>query len=237
MALLYLPALSPFSEDITLFSDASNSGWGAWSSTLSTYGKWSPDERKLHINIRELKSVLYAFLSLFRSTFSCSILIRSDNSTVVSYINKQGGTSCSILCGLALELWQFCVKRNINISSLHIAGKLNVRADKLSRLEVSDHDYFLSSSMFSSLSEAISFPLKVDLFADRLNYKIPNYISWHNDPYSSLVNAFSFKWIENVYLFPPIPLIDRVLNKFENDEVTNGLIICPYWPSKPWYSK
>ena len=230
-------SLSPFSEDITLFSDASNSGWGAWSSTLSTYGKWSPDERKQHINIRELKSVLYAFLSLFRSTFSCSILIRSDNSTVVSYINKQGGTSCSILCGLALELWQFCVNRNINISSLHIAGKLNVRADKLSRLEVSDHDYFLSSSMFSSLSEAISFPLKVDLFADRLNYKIPNYISWHNDPYSSLVNAFSFKWVGNVYLFPPIPLIDRALNKFENDKVINGLIICPYWPYKPWYSK
>ena len=94
-----------------------------------------------------------------------------------------------------------------------------------------------SSSVFSSLSKAIAFPLKIDLFADRLNYKISNYISWDNDPYSSLVNAFSFKWLENVYLFPPIPLIDRVLNKFENDKVTNGLIICPYWPSKPWFPK
>ena len=230
-------SLSPFSEDITLFSDASNSGWGAWSSNLSSYGKWSLDERMDHINIKELKSVLFAFLSLFRSTFSCSILIRSDNSTVVSYINKQGGTSCKILCGLALELWQFCVSRSISISALHIAGELNSYADKLSRLEASDHDYFLSSSMFSSLSKAIDFPLKLDLFADRLNHKISKYISWHNDPYSSLVNAFSFKWLENVYLFPPIPLIDRVLNKFENDKVKNGLIICPYWPSKPWFPK
>ena len=229
-------SLSPFSEDITLFSDASNSGWGAWYSNHSVYGSWSPAESEEHINIRELRSVLFSFLSLFRTTFSCSILIRSDNSTVVSYINKQGGTSCRILCDLTLELWDFCVSRDINISALHIAGELNIRADKLSRLKLTDHDYSLSPSMFSSLSNAISFPLKVDLFANRLNFKISNYISWHNDPYSSLINAFSFKWIENVYLFPPIPLIDKVLNKFNNDKVLNGLIICPYWPSKPWFS-
>ena len=173
---LPLRSLSHFSEDITLFYFARNSGLDAWSSTLSTYGKWSPDEWKQHINIKELKSVLYAFLPLFRSTFSCSILIRSDNSTIVSYINKQGGTSCSILCCLALELWQLCVNLSINILAVHIAGELNIRTDKLSLLEESDHDYFLSSSMFSSLSKAISFPLKVDLFANRLNYKIPNYI-------------------------------------------------------------
>ena len=229
-------SLSPFSEDITLFSDASNSGWGAWYSNHSVYGSWSLAESKEHINIRELKSVLFSFLSLFRTTFSCSILIRSDNSTVVSYINKQGGTSCRILCDLALDLWKFCLSRDINISALHIAGELNIRADKLSRLKLTDHDYSLSSSMFSSLSNAISFPLKVDLFASRLNFKLSNYISWHNDPYSSLVNAFSFKWIENIYIFPPIPLIEKILNKFNNDKVLNGLIICPYWPSKPWFS-
>ena len=230
-------SLSSFSADFTLFSDASNSGWGAWYLNHSVYGPWSLAESKEHINIRELKSVLLSFLSLFRSTYSCSILIRSDNSTVVSYINKQGGTSCKILCNLALDLWQFCIIHNINISALHIAGELNSRADKLSRLKVSDHDYSLSLSLFTSLSKAISFPLKVDLFASRLNFKISNYISWHNDPYSSLVNAFSFKWLENVYLFPPIPLIDKALIKFEQDKVLNGLIICPYWPSKPWYSK
>ena len=91
--------------------------------------------------------------------------------------------------------------------------------------------------MFSSLSQAISFPLKLDAFASRINYKLSNYISWHKDPYSSLVNAFSLKWVKHIYLFPPIPLIDRVLDKFENDNVTNGLLICPYWPSKPWFPR
>ena len=136
-------SLSSFSADFTLFSDASNSGWGAWYLNHSVYGHWSLAESKEHINIRELKSVLLSFLSLFRSTYSCSILIRSDNSTVVSYINKQGGTSCKILCNLALDLWQFCINHNINISALHIAGELNSRADKLSRLKVADHNYSL----------------------------------------------------------------------------------------------
>ena len=36
---LPLRSLSHFSEDITLFDFARNSGLGAWSSTLSTYGK------------------------------------------------------------------------------------------------------------------------------------------------------------------------------------------------------
>ena len=230
-------SLSPFSADIILFSDASNSGWGAWTSSDSVFGKWSLSESKLHINFLELKSVYYAFLSLFRTTFSCSILVRSDNSTVVSYLNKQGGTCSKILCDLALDIWNFCVIRNICIKATHIAGELNTQADRLSRLNVMDHDYSLFPSIFSTLSNAIPFPLKVDLFASHLNYKISNFISWHNDPYSSLVNAFSFKWSENVYIFPPIPLIDRVLNKFENDKVINGLLICPYWPSKSWFPR
>ena len=100
-------SLSPFSADITLFSDASNSGWGAWCSTGTVSGKWSEEEAVLHINILELLAVLFAFQSLFRSTYSCAVLVKSDDSTVVAYINKQGGTTCKKLCDLALSLWHF----------------------------------------------------------------------------------------------------------------------------------
>ena len=96
----------------SITSDASKIGWGAWNSSSSVHGKWSSSERELHINILELKSVDLSFLSLFQTTYSCSILIRLDNSTAVSYINKQGGTCCKILCGLALKIWEFCVNHN-----------------------------------------------------------------------------------------------------------------------------
>ena len=229
-------SLSPFSADITLFSDASNSGWGAWTSDDEVFGKWSLSEQKFHINFLELQAVFLAFQALFRSTYDCSILVMSDNMTVVSYINKQGGTSSRVLCDLSLSLWQFCVNHGISLSSAHVAGIHNSRADKLSRLDSLDHDYYLLPSAFSSVSAALSFPLCMDLFASRLNYKISPYVSWHNDPFSSFVNAFSFKWNKGVYLFPPLPLLEKVLGKIDCDNVLYGFIVCPFWPSQPWFA-
>ena len=115
-------SLSPFSADFTIFTDASNSGWGAWTSSNSVSGKWSESENEFHINALELLAVLYAFQSLYRTTYSCSILVKSDNSTVGAYINKQGGTTCRKLCNLAIELWEFCVVRNIRLAASHVAG-------------------------------------------------------------------------------------------------------------------
>ena len=125
----------------------------------------------------------------------------------MSHVNKQGGTAARDLCNLALSLWEFCVARDITISATHIAGVENDRADWLSRLDFLDQDYFLSSS-----------------------------VSWHSDPLSSLVDAFSIKWVDNIYLFPPLPLLSKVFDKFIADNVIHGLIICPYWPSQPWFS-
>ena len=86
------------------------------------------------------------------------------------------------------------------------------------------------------IQDKLSFPLYIDCFASRLNFKLPHFVSFLSDPLSSMVNAFSFKWLENVYLFPPLPLINKVICKFISDSVTKGLIISPYWPSRPWFS-
>ena len=45
-----------------------------------------------------------------------SLLIRSDNTTVVSYINFQGGTHSPSLCLLTIELWEWCIQRGIQLS-------------------------------------------------------------------------------------------------------------------------
>ena len=228
--------LSPFSASLSLISDASLSGWGAWTSEgENVFGSWSSEEATWHINVLELKAVLFAFQCLFRSTYNTSILIKSDNTTVVAYINKQGGTTSKVLCDLALELWAFCIHRNLCIYASHIAGVSNDRADELSRRSSSEHSYFLLQESFDSMCDSLSFSLSLDCFASRLNNKLPAFISRFKDPSSSLVNAFSVSWSDNVYLFPPIPLIFTALTKFRADEVARGVIICPYWPSQPWF--
>ena len=147
-------SLSPFSASLSVVTDASLSGWGAWSSTGETvFGRWSLEESNLHINVLELKAVLFAFQCLFRSSSNVSIGIKSDNTTVVAYINKQGGTASKILCDLAIELWEFCIHRNIFISASHISGESNVRADELSRRSNSEHSYFLVQETFDSICD------------------------------------------------------------------------------------
>ena len=54
-------SISPFSSSLTLYSDASLDGWGGWSSLgCETSGPWSFSEKRLHINILELKAVLFS---------------------------------------------------------------------------------------------------------------------------------------------------------------------------------
>ena len=61
-------------------------------------------QSRLHIYLLELLAVFLAFQSFEDLIFGQSILIRSDNSTVVSYINHQGGTPSPSLCNLTLDL-------------------------------------------------------------------------------------------------------------------------------------
>ena len=229
-------SLSPFVATQELYCDASLTGWGSWTSEgKEAFGAWSDKEAELHINVLEGLAVLFAFKCFYKSTYNSSILVRSDNTSVVAYINKQGGTGCSRLCDIALEIWEFCVSRNISISASHLSGVANVRADKLSRLEHSDHSYFLSQEVFDEIADSLDFSLDVDCFASRLNFKLPKFVSHYYDPLSFWVNAFSLGWSDNVYLFPPIPIIQRVLDKFIADGTGRGLLICPYWPSQSWY--
>ena len=176
------------------------------------------------------------FQCFFRQSSNCSILIRTDSSTVVAYINKQGGSCSARLCSLALKLWEFCIQRNIMIKAVHVPGIDNSEADALSRMPSNDHSYFLSQEVFDNIQSNLLFPLTIDCFASRLNYKLPIYFSWNHDPLSSMVNAFSVFWPNNIYIFPPLPLINKVISKFISDSVNEGLLITPFWPSSSWYS-
>lgn len=44
-----------------------------------------------------------------------------------------GGSKSPVLNNLAIELWEWCIHRNIWVTAVHIAGKLNVDVDLKSR--------------------------------------------------------------------------------------------------------
>ena len=83
--------LHPLSHALQLFTDASNEGWGAHLGDSTARGVWSEVESQLHINFLELKAVLLALRSFELLCLNRIVLVATDNTTVVAYINKQGG--------------------------------------------------------------------------------------------------------------------------------------------------
>ena len=68
--------------------------------------------------------------------------------------------------------------------------------------------------------------LDFDLFASRLNYQISSYCSWHGDPNSAHVDAFTMNWSSiNFYAFPPFSLLPRCLQKISQDKAQGILIV------------
>ena len=125
--------LHPKDHSIQLFTDASNEGWGTHLDQSSTKGLWSDREKRLHINGLELKAVSLALRSFKNQCQNQTVLVATDNSTVVAYINQQGGTHSAEMCTLLWKIMTWCHHYHITLKARQIPGCLNVMADLLSR--------------------------------------------------------------------------------------------------------
>ena len=159
--------LHPKDHSIQLFTDASDEGWGAHLEQSSTQGLWSPQEKGLHINVLELKAVFLALRHFKDQCQDQTVLVATDNSTVVAYINKQGGTHSAEMCALLWRIMTWCHHSHITLKARHIPGCLNVMADLLSRSnQVQSTEWSLHPQVFEQISQKWFTP-HVDLFATR----------------------------------------------------------------------
>ena len=181
--------LHPIKHALQIFTDASKEGWGAHLEERIARGAWSLPESKLHINYLELKTV---FLALKEFQDLCSgkiVLVATDNTTVVAYVNKEGGTRSGPLCALLWRILTWCAKKQETLKAPHIPGRLNVVADKLSRLGQTIHpEWSLLPEVFQILCSKWHRP-QIDLFATRFNNKLPQFVSPVPDPLATAVEA------------------------------------------------
>jgi hypothetical protein len=70
---------------------------------VNAQGIWSPQEQSLQINFLELNAVHLALKVFAKTLVNKPVHIGTDNTIVVAYINKQGGTRSWELCVL---LWR-----------------------------------------------------------------------------------------------------------------------------------
>ena len=172
--------LHPLQHALQIFTDASKEGWGTHLNERIARGFWSVPESKLHINYLEL-----VFLALKEFQDLCGgkiVLVATDNTTVVSYINKEGGMRSGPLCALLWRILTWCTQRQVTLKARHISGRLNVVADKLSRLgQTIQTEWSLLPEVFQELTHKWHRP-RIDLFATRFNHKLPHFVSPVPDP-------------------------------------------------------
>ena len=109
--------LYPLKHALQIFTDASKEGWGAHLIEHTARGTWSLPESKLHVNYLEMKSV---FLALKEFQDLCSdkqVLVASDNTTVVSCINKEGGMRSGPPCALLWRTLTWCARKQVTLKA------------------------------------------------------------------------------------------------------------------------
>ena len=85
----------PFSTPdpaLTIVTDASSYGWGGHLGDQTASGVWPDQWKSKHINWLELQAVWLTLKHFQDQVRNQVVEVLSDNSTTVSYINRQGGT-------------------------------------------------------------------------------------------------------------------------------------------------
>ena len=201
----------------------------------STGGRWSKSESLNHINYLELKAILLGLQSLCGDMHSICIKVLSDNQTAVAYIKNMGGTHSRQCNNITREILLWCKAKGLTLMIAHLPGKMNIEADKASRVFNDDTEWSLDEGEYSQLVALWGRP-SIDLFASRLNHKVIPYVAWKPDPGASAIDAFTLNWSDYSLscCFPPFSLIGKVLQKIQMEKAT-AILVVPDWTSQFWY--
>lgn len=222
-----------FKFALEISSDASLSGWGAHCQGSSSQGFWNQHEKQFSINYLELLAAFFALKCFVFSLHNCEVLLRMDNTSAISYINRTRGVQFPHLSELVRKIWQWCESRKIWVFASYISSKQNVEADAASRVTNIDTEWELAPEAFEILNKKWGI-FTIDLFATRLNRKCRHFYSRYPQPDAEAVDAFTVWENEIFYAFPPFALIARTLQKIVADKA-EGTVVVPFWPAQPWY--
>ena len=212
-----------FQAEFTIFKDASTQGWGAHMGDS-------------HINCLEFKVVVSALQHWAPLLQGHQVMIATDNSTVVSYISKQGGTRSPTLLRLTVELLLWLEAQNIIVRARHIPGCLNVIADHLSRPnQPIPTEWSLHPEIVTHIFWFWGTPV-VDMFATASNSYLPWFMSPIPEPRALVVDALSQDWQgRSMYMFPLFPLLNKVIRKLRSTQAAEVILIAPWWPKQSWF--
>lgn len=98
---------------LEIFSDSSLTGWGCSCGKEKAAGLWNERDRLQHINYLELNAAFLALKTFTSNIKNYEILLRINNTTAISYINRMGGVQYHHLNSAARNIWEYCESKNL----------------------------------------------------------------------------------------------------------------------------
>ena len=218
-------------------------------------GVWYRDQRHIHLfppseqpphkssNFRELTTALIGLQKYGHHWRGQRVLYRSDNSTTVSVINKQGSPADDLNV-VAEEILATARHLGVDLAATHIPGVINGLADRLSRHRrlVDTDDWKLRTELFQELHLYLreqwleGDELTLDGGAD----VVGNNAQLH--PYCSEVDSIFDRDLrgEHLWVNPAFSKIAAILRHFlhayhSSPHNTSGTFLLPEWPDRPFW--
>ncbi|KAI5086595.1 NACHT, LRR and PYD domains-containing protein 12-like, partial [Silurus meridionalis] len=159
-----------------------------------------------HINCLEMMAVFLGLQHFLPGLRDRHVLVRTDNTAVVSYINHQGGLRSRPLYKLARAVLLWSQDRFLSLRAIYIPGRLNVRADALSRQGPRPGEWRLHPEVVELVWRRF-YRAQVDLFATQETSHCPLWFSLSH-PAPLGLDAMVQSWPRlRLYAFPPIALL------------------------------
>ena len=167
---------------------------------------------------------------LLRQDSSCS------NRQYYSRVIHKQGKRHEVRPTLLWRVLTWCARKQVTLKARHFPGRLNVVADKLSRLgQTIQTEWSLLPEFFQLICNRWHWP-QIDLFATRFNNKLPLSVSPVPDLLGTAVDALSLPWEDlDAYAFPPAPILGKVVEKLQESPCKRIILIAPGWPNMPWF--
>ena len=220
-----------------LFTDASTSGWGASLNNLRAQGTWSEQEARLHVNKLEMMAVHRACVALKPHLSGTTTRVHIDNTTVVAYMKKEGGTRSRELTTLTSLLLHWCDRAKVQLQPTHIAGVRNVIADALSRSgQTQGTEWALTPAEYGPFFDRAGWP-SLDLMATEGNRVVPGFISPIPHPEALGVDVFETDWptTGTLYIFPPTTLVPRIIQMIRSRRPERIFLVASMSPSRTFH--
>ena len=218
------------SHNQIVYSDASGFACGAIilnNDKQICHRSFTQEERVFSSTHRELIAIEYSLQAFGPILCNSRVKWFTDSQSSVRIVEV--GSMQFPLHALAISIFEFCIRNNIELSVQWIPRSLNQKADSVSKfMDIGDWQI---TSEFFALLEYYWGQHTIDCFANFYNTKIERFFSRFWNPGTAGVDAFFQSWQnENCLLVPTVTLVCETLKHMDTDSAVGTLVI-PDWPS------